>query len=354
MSKYPDATGAQQRARFLHPDVQRWMRHDAHRWIRHDAARFLPPGVDPADVYPALARQREAEDAAFAAAIAKGHRVLAALREEVAQVKAEMLRRRLAEQTKYSPTQPRVPAGNPRGGQWTDRSGAQGTVGSLSEDTGQSQDADLSMPMGNVELGDVSGSSELGDPFQIKPDNTRVGGVQLAANDSPDDPASIRDHAPKIPLSRPDTSAERTGYLRSAANWLARNAGLAGDIYTGAMNNVEWLKDRQDLIAAYRDEPKTLEELQRAVQEPKPGYDKHHIVEQTAAERFGFTRSDINDPENLVRVPRLRHYEITGWYMDRNEDFGNLSPREYLSDKSWEERRRVGLDALVRFKVLKP
>jgi hypothetical protein len=79
-----------------------------------------------------------------------------------------------------------------------------------------------------------------------------------------------------------------------------------------------------------------------------------HIVEQTAAERFGFVRGQVNDPENLVRVPRLKHYEITGWYMDRNDDFGNLSPRDYLSDKSWEERRRVGLDAEVRFRVLKP
>jgi hypothetical protein len=46
---------------------QRWMRHDAHLWIRHDAARWLKPGTDSADVFPALARQREAaEDAAFA------------------------------------------------------------------------------------------------------------------------------------------------------------------------------------------------------------------------------------------------------------------------------------------------
>ncbi len=208
--------------------------------------------------------------------------------------------------------------------------------------------------MGNVDIGDVSGSSELGDLFQIKPSDTRLGGVQLAANDTPDDPAPVRDPAPKIPLSRPDTSAERTDYMRSAANWLARNAGLAGAIYTGNMNNVEWLKDRQDLIAAYRDEPKTLEELQRAAQEPKPGYDIHHIVEQTAAERFGFVRGQVNDPENLVRVPRLKHYEITGWYMDRNDDFGNLSPRDYLSDKNWEERRQVGLYALRKFGVLKP
>jgi hypothetical protein len=290
---------------------KRWTRHDAHLWIRHDAARWLPPGADPADVYPTLQQQRQAaEDAAFAAKIAASRRFLAAIRAEVNELKAALARRRL-EESKYSPTQPRVPAGNPRGGQWTDRSGG-------GEGTGTS----LAQPMGNVDIGDVSQSSELNDLFQITPSDMSVDGVQFAANDTPDDPAPIRDPAPKTPLSRPDTSAERTDYMRSAANWLARNAGLAGAIYTGNMNNVEWLKDRQDLIAAYRDEPKTLEELQRTVQEPKPGYDTHHIVEQTAAERFGFTRSEVNDPENLVRVPRLRHYEITGWYGTRTDEYG--------------------------------
>jgi hypothetical protein len=106
----------------------RWLRHDAHLWIRHDIKRFLKPGTDPADVIPTLARQRDREEAAFAAQIAKGYRLIAALREEVASIRADMIRRRLAEQTKYSPTQPRVPAGEPRGGQWTDRSGGGSTI----------------------------------------------------------------------------------------------------------------------------------------------------------------------------------------------------------------------------------
>jgi hypothetical protein len=58
----------------------RWMRPDAYRWIRPDAARFLVPGADPSNVFPALQR-------------------------------------------KFSPDQPRVPAVNPDGGQWTDGDG---------------------------------------------------------------------------------------------------------------------------------------------------------------------------------------------------------------------------------------
>jgi hypothetical protein len=97
----------------------RWLRHDAHLWIRHDVKRFLKPGTDPADVHPALARQRDREDAAFKAEIERGYRLIATLRKEVASIRADMLRRRQAEQIKYSLTQPRVPpairaAGNGR------------------------------------------------------------------------------------------------------------------------------------------------------------------------------------------------------------------------------------------------
>jgi hypothetical protein len=119
------------------------------------------------------------------------------------------------------------------------------------------------------------------------------------------------------------------------------------------MNEIGWLRDRHDLIQAGRDAPRTLEELQQAVNDPKPGYDIHHIVEQTPAERFGFARSDIDHPENLVRIPRLQHYQITGWYGTKDERLGGLSPREYLSDKDWSERYSVGLKALRKFEVLK-
>jgi hypothetical protein len=169
---------------YLRHQRQRWTRHDAHLWIRPDAARFLPPGMDPAELYPTLARKPDAAKAAafeaeVAAEVAAGYRLLAVLREEVAELRAELKRRRALE-AKYSPSQPRVPSGDPRGGQWTDRSGGQGTVAGPSQDTGQSQDADLTQPMGNVDVGDVSGSSELTGLFNITPGETRVDGVQLA------------------------------------------------------------------------------------------------------------------------------------------------------------------------------
>jgi hypothetical protein len=329
------------------------LRHDAHRWIRHDAARFVRPGFDPADVFPTLARKAQGVQAPtfddeLAADIAAARRVNHAMQDALNEVRAELARWRALDE-KYSPTQPRIPAGNPRGGQWTDGSGGQNAGQAIGQDAGQRDLASLTQPMGNVDIGDVTGSSELGDLFNIAPADTRVDGVQLAG----DLPEGLGGDAPEIPQEKPGTSSQRTGYLRAALNWIARNA-VAGEIYAGMMNNVEWLKDYHDLVQAARDEPKTFEELQQGVGQRKPGYDDHHIVEQTAAERAGFTRSQIDDPENVVKIPRIAHYQITGWYMAGNVDFDGLSPREYLDDKSWEERRRVGLSALKIFKVLKP
>jgi hypothetical protein len=332
------------------------LRHDMHLWIRRDAARFVRPGFDPADVFPTLARKARPApapniDDELAAEIEAERRALDAIHAALAEVNAEMARRRALD-TKYSPTQPRIPAGNPRGGQWTDRSGAQNGQG-IVQDAGQGTAASLAQPMGTVDVGDLRGSSELGDLFRITPQDAGVRGVQLAGNESQDDPARIRDPVPEIPLTRPATSAERTDFLASAADWLKRHPGLAGDIYSGAINAVSWLRDYHDVIQASRDAPKSLEELQQAVNEPKPGYDIHHIVEQTPAERFGFTRSEIDHPENLVRIPRLQHYQINGWYGTASHEFDRLSPRAYLEDKDWDERYRVGLQALKRFKVLK-
>jgi hypothetical protein len=78
------------------------------------------------------------------------------------------------------------------------------------------------------------------------------------------------------------------------------------------------------------------------------------VVEQTAARREGYPRALIDGGNNVVLVPTLRHWEITAWYSRRNPEFGNMTPREYLVGKSWEERVRVGRIALVKFGVLRP
>ena len=62
----------------------------------------------------------------------------------------------------------------------------------------------------------------------------------------------------------------------------------------------------------------------------------------------------IDSPDNLVLIPRLKHWQITGWFMRKNKDYGGLPPREHLRGKAWTERRRIGLDAMILYGVLKP
>ena len=193
----------------------------------------------------------------------------------------------------FKPDQPRVPKGNPDGGKWT---------------------------------------AEGGDSGDHKPGKE-------GASDKPGNSDE-----------RPPTSRERTFILRD----VARQIQQTGKTFEFFARAAKWIQVYSADVAAYNDAPKSLEELQRGTSTPAPGYDIHHIVEQTQAEQDGFPREVIDGADNLVRVPRLKHQQIKGWYQTKNDEYGGLSPRDYLEGRSWAVRRSVGLDALRQFKVLKP
>lgn len=72
------------------------------------------------------------------------------------------------------------------------------------------------------------------------------------------------------------------------------------------------------------------------------------------ARKARFPEELIGAPDNLVAIPRWKHWLINAWFQTSNEEYGGLSPREYLLDKSWDIRRAVGLKAMIHFGVLKP
>jgi hypothetical protein len=189
-----------------------------------------------------------------------------------------------------------VPAGNSDGGQWTSGVGGQG------------------------------------------PKRIRLAG-EIPTNDTPE-----------VPKDKPPTSSERTAVIKNVARWLVGRGNLFITLAEGAY----WLYKYDDHIRASLDPPKSLEELQQAVAEPRAGYEVHHIVEQTPAQQDGFDRRQIDALDNLVRIPTIKHRDINAWYQTRNDEFGGLSPRDYLRGKDWDERRRVGLDALIDAGALKP
>ena len=127
----------------MRPMNPTWRRHDWHRFIRHDAHRFLTPAgiAEEKRASEAVrAAHREAHEAAVAAEQEALEQGLLRLRRQLADLKFEVALRRIFH--KYSPNQPRVPAGNPDGGQWTD-DGGQGGRFRIAQLDGSITDADL-------------------------------------------------------------------------------------------------------------------------------------------------------------------------------------------------------------------
>src|SRR5580700_7254000 len=162
------------------------------------------------------------------------------------------------------------------------------------------------------------------------------------------------DEPPPIPPRPPATARALNNFIKAAAYWLAAAGKAAASRYLKILQAVYWLTQALPYIRAYLSPPKTLKELQQDALTPQVGYNIHHVVEQTPARNDGYPEDMINGSDNLVRIPTLKHWQINGWYGERNEKYDYLSPREYLRGKSWEERVRVGKDALILFEVLKP
>lgn len=155
---------------------------------------------------------------------------------------------------------------------------------------------------------------------------------------------------PKIPDEEPPTNRARNQIAVAIAEFIY----ATNDAVKVAELSM-WLYDYANArIVAYLDEPKLLHELREAVENPQPGYEIHHIVEQTPARQDGFSEEQINSPDNLVLIPTYRHWQITAWYARGNKDFGGLSPREFLRGERWEMRVSIGKQALKLYGVLKP
>ncbi len=115
-------------------------------------------------------------------------------------------------------------------------------------------------------------------------------------------------------------------------------------------------------LRASLDPPKTLDELQTAPTQNELGYEQHHIVEQNPAniakspieivvEKFG--RDVIDDPSNIVWIPRLQHELITAYYNSTDKDDPDERlHRQVVNDMDSNGQREAGLAALRKFGVL--
>ena len=205
-------------------------------------------------------------------------------------------------------------------------------------------------PAGEPDGGEFAPSRD-GDGSPIIP----VAGPQTPWSRKPKKPLGP---PPNVPKKDPIASAARYLAIRTVAYWLIR-AGAAGsevvapEIVGPVMAAVEAVTWLAPYIKRYFDPAKTLEELQAAVDDPQPGTNTHHIVEQKSARDAGFPQSKIDDPTNLVQIPELKHWELNHWYSQPNKGYGGQTPRQYVQGKDWDTRRKVGLDGLRAVGVLK-
>lgn len=179
---------AHQRKRWLRPNWRLWMRPDAERWL------------DPkAKLLARLQRFERKDDFDVAARL----ELLLRLKRELVALAAELKFRRLLRKAGFNPDQPRVPAGNPDGGQWTSDGG--GSADESASDrvrfaeavTGTLTDADgrpYYRPGGHHEMPEAvykkwdldpemarvfkqSSTGPLGATFRTTPDGPRIGNV---------------------------------------------------------------------------------------------------------------------------------------------------------------------------------
>ncbi len=155
-----------------------------------------------------------------------------------------------------------------------------------------------------------------------------------------------------IPGAQPKTQQERN-YI---AQQVARNVRLAGEYLSEVATSAKhWLNEKYWEIRSFQDAPKSLGELHDGVfQADKRGYDIHHIVERASARNDNYSDSVINRADNLVLIPRYKHWQINSWFETPEKNFDGLTPREYLKGKSWDEKRNMGLKALRDAGVLNP
>ena len=118
-----------------------------------------------------------------------------------------------------------------------------------------------------------------------------------------------------------------------------------------------------DQIYANLQPPKTLPELQTPPQDHLLGYELHHIVEENPANvakddraavrarKFGYDALD--DPSNVVYVPRLKHEQVTAAYNSAyldNPAYPRM--RVVVSAMDFNDQREAGLQALREVGVL--
>ena len=90
--------------------------------------------------------------------------------------------------------------------------------------------------------------------------------------------------------------------------------------------------------------------MKRDIGSAGDGNEWHHIVEQSQIDKSGFSSKMVNNPDNVVSIPREIHRKITGLYNTKTYPFTNgLSVREWLAGQPYKDQYEFGISILKEF-----
>lgn len=86
-------------------------------------------------------------------------------------------------------------------------------------------------------------------------------------------------------------------------------------------------------------------ELREFLGSAGPGREWHHIVEQRLA-GWRFPEEIIHSTDNIINLPADVHQRINAAMQRNDPEFGNLSRRAWIEDKTFGEQYNLGLDLI--------
>ena len=76
----------------------------------------------------------------------------------------------------------------------------------------------------------------------------------------------------------------------------------------------------------------------------------HHIVEQCQQRKSGFTRAQIQAPQNKITLSYDVHRKISGYYSSKPPEFGGLRVRDWLKGQSFEAQTEFGWKIIRQYR----
>ena len=84
-----------------------------------------------------------------------------------------------------------------------------------------------------------------------------------------------------------------------------------------------------------------------------PGFQDHHAVERGSIGRAGVTEKMVFHTRNTFRIPTLIHLAVSAHFSRKPWDHSDLTVRQYMRTRSFDEQHRYALKIMRRKGALK-